>query len=338
MEKPFRIASTQEIPVGSRKLVDVDGARLAVFHLANGWVVIDNHCPHAGGPVAAGPLEGDLLTCPWHGEKFCLSDGRCQTTSTFALSRLQVEISDGQVWIDLRQLSQPLADGIQRYVVRHEPSGRMSRCGTTQSSDARRGDWVIVQTQRGLELAQVMKKIASTKHRLTGELLRLASKQDRNQAHLQRVEARELLERARSWLLDRGLNVTLLDAELLFDGITLILYVLEPAFESLGPAAVELGEVIGQRVQFESLSGTEIASSDSLDPELTPPQPGSGDTMKGPYERSKYDIRRVWECPVCQHRERSAGTVTFLICGCQKEVPRTQQRCMQLVEDAGRKS
>ena len=23
--------------------------------------------------------------------------------------------------------------------------------------------------------------------------------------------------------------------------------------------------------------------------------------MRGPYERLKYDLRRLWECPVCKH-------------------------------------
>jgi len=36
--------------------------------------------------------------------------------------------------------------------------------------------------------------------------------------------------------------------------------------------------------------------------------------MKGPYERLKYDLRRVWECPVCRARVRTGGNVTSLLC------------------------
>ncbi|MEZ6116916.1 MAG: hypothetical protein R3C28_10145 [Pirellulaceae bacterium] len=32
--------------------------------------------------------------------------------------------------------------------------------------------------------------------------------------------------------------------------------------------------------------------------------------MKGPYERLKYDGHRIWECPVCHHRERTSGDRT----------------------------
>ncbi|MFT5525968.1 MAG: hypothetical protein ACI9G1_001100 [Pirellulaceae bacterium] len=36
--------------------------------------------------------------------------------------------------------------------------------------------------------------------------------------------------------------------------------------------------------------------------------------MKGPYERSKYDFHRVWECPQCHQRERSTGGATYAFC------------------------
>jgi hypothetical protein len=38
--------------------------------------------------------------------------------------------------------------------------------------------------------------------------------------------------------------------------------------------------------------------------------------MKGPYERLKYDLRRLWECPQCKRRERTDGGATFRFCQC----------------------
>ncbi|MBM4002963.1 MAG: hypothetical protein FJ295_06685 [Planctomycetes bacterium] len=55
--------------------------------------------------------------------------------------------------------------------------------------------------------------------------------------------------------------------------------------------------------------------------------------MKGPYERLKYDGRRVWECPACQHRERTLGSVTFQFCKCQANEPAAQRRPMHLLEE-----
>lgn len=59
--------------------------------------------------------------------------------------------------------------------------------------------------------------------------------------------------------------------------------------------------------------------------------------MKGPYERLKYDLRRVWECPVCSHKERTTGAVTAQICGCQAKLPTAEQKPMRLIEDGPRR-
>lgn len=59
--------------------------------------------------------------------------------------------------------------------------------------------------------------------------------------------------------------------------------------------------------------------------------------MKGPYERLKYDMRRVWECPVCHHRTRSSGESVTSLCNCQKEVPGPKQVWMKLLEDGIRR-
>ena len=55
--------------------------------------------------------------------------------------------------------------------------------------------------------------------------------------------------------------------------------------------------------------------------------------MKGPDERLKYDLRRLWECPVCKRRERTAGSVTFRHCNCQMQKLDGKPIVMKLVED-----
>jgi hypothetical protein len=55
--------------------------------------------------------------------------------------------------------------------------------------------------------------------------------------------------------------------------------------------------------------------------------------MRGPYERLKYDLRRVWECPVCKRRERTPGTVTYRHCQCQMKQLDGRPVVMKLVED-----
>jgi hypothetical protein len=59
--------------------------------------------------------------------------------------------------------------------------------------------------------------------------------------------------------------------------------------------------------------------------------------MKGPYERLKYDLRRLWECPVCKRRERTPGTVTFRHCACGTKVEGGEPVVMQLIGDGAQR-
>jgi hypothetical protein len=55
--------------------------------------------------------------------------------------------------------------------------------------------------------------------------------------------------------------------------------------------------------------------------------------MKGPSERVKYDLRRLWECPMCKRRERTSFTVTFRHCQCQMKQLDGKPVVMKLVAD-----
>ena len=59
--------------------------------------------------------------------------------------------------------------------------------------------------------------------------------------------------------------------------------------------------------------------------------------MRGPYERLKYDLRRIWECPDCHHRERTEGSVTYLTCRCQRKKKIRDRVGMRLIEDGIRR-
>lgn len=59
--------------------------------------------------------------------------------------------------------------------------------------------------------------------------------------------------------------------------------------------------------------------------------------MKGPYERLKYDLRRLWQCPVCQRRERTSGAVTFRYCHCRMKQPDGKPVLMKLIADGVRR-
>ena len=47
------------------------------FIISKGIIsAIDGICPHQGGPLAEGLLEGTTVTCPWHGWQFDVCTGK----------------------------------------------------------------------------------------------------------------------------------------------------------------------------------------------------------------------------------------------------------------------
>jgi nitrite reductase (NADH) small subunit len=64
------------VPQREGRLVEIGGRQLAVFNLGERFVVIDNRCPHKGGPLSDGIVAGDSVVCPLHGWKVNLQTGR----------------------------------------------------------------------------------------------------------------------------------------------------------------------------------------------------------------------------------------------------------------------
>lgn len=61
-------------PDGTATVTD-SGLRLLVADQGNEVVALSDRCTHRGGPLHEGRIEGDCVTCPWHGSRFRLEDG-----------------------------------------------------------------------------------------------------------------------------------------------------------------------------------------------------------------------------------------------------------------------
>ncbi len=63
----------QDLEAG--KLVDAGGQSIAIFDLGGNYYAIENTCPHRGGPLAEGEMNGEEVICPWHGARFNIKTG-----------------------------------------------------------------------------------------------------------------------------------------------------------------------------------------------------------------------------------------------------------------------
>ena len=66
---------------------------------------MENRCLHRSGPVATGPLEGDILTCPWHGFQYNLVSGELLVDPAADLEMYPVIIRDGEIYLQVPDLA-----------------------------------------------------------------------------------------------------------------------------------------------------------------------------------------------------------------------------------------
>lgn len=66
----YRVSGTDDLPEGRVKTVTAGTRSIALTHYEGQYGAMDNHCPHQGGPLGEGSIEGCWLRCPWHGWDF----------------------------------------------------------------------------------------------------------------------------------------------------------------------------------------------------------------------------------------------------------------------------
>ncbi|MEP6753272.1 MAG: non-heme iron oxygenase ferredoxin subunit [Candidatus Dormiibacterota bacterium] len=97
-----RVGKSEDFPEGSLKLADAGGMAVMVVRLDGQLNAIADICTHAGGPLHEGKLDGDVVTCPWHGSRFCVRNGRALSgPATFDEPVLQVREDGGEVEVKL---------------------------------------------------------------------------------------------------------------------------------------------------------------------------------------------------------------------------------------------
>ena len=71
-----KILDLDELDEGRVTTVTVGRRVFAVTHHKGSYGCLDNACPHQGGPLGEGSIEGGWLRCPWHGYDYSPSTGK----------------------------------------------------------------------------------------------------------------------------------------------------------------------------------------------------------------------------------------------------------------------
>jgi nitrite reductase/ring-hydroxylating ferredoxin subunit len=91
------VATTHDIPAGQAKAYIVGDREIALFNVGGTYYAIENTCPHQGGPLAEGWLEGSVVTCPWHAWCFDVTTGAMTMGGFTSVDAYDVQVAGSTI-------------------------------------------------------------------------------------------------------------------------------------------------------------------------------------------------------------------------------------------------
>ena len=86
-----RVMDKAELPANQMIMVVVGGKEVLLANVAGSYYATANKCPHAGGSLAKGVLDGSVVACPKHGARFDLKTGKAVGGAKIAFMKMQVK-------------------------------------------------------------------------------------------------------------------------------------------------------------------------------------------------------------------------------------------------------
>ena len=103
----IRVALVEEFQIGKAKRIIINETAVAIYQVDGEFHAIEDTCPHAGGSLAFGKLEGHTVACPRHGAMFDVRTGRViSLPAVRGVKSYSVKVEDGVVYVS----SKPAGD------------------------------------------------------------------------------------------------------------------------------------------------------------------------------------------------------------------------------------
>ncbi len=97
MPNYIKVAKVNEVPPGTIREFQANGKVIALSNIEGKFYAIDNTCLHRGGPLGAGALEGEVVTCPWHGWEYKVSTGEAVFNPEIQVQKYDVKVEGDDI-------------------------------------------------------------------------------------------------------------------------------------------------------------------------------------------------------------------------------------------------
>ena len=99
------VAKLGELEEGKGKKIAINnGQELALFKISGKVYAIQENCPHQGGPLSDGEVEGTVVMCPWHGMTYDLTTGKAAPEAwnhDFNVKTYNVKVEGDNVMVEI---------------------------------------------------------------------------------------------------------------------------------------------------------------------------------------------------------------------------------------------
>ena len=102
MSEWVRLTTKSKLPViGEAKEFDCNGKMICVANVNGDISALDNVCPHRGGPLGQGTIDGEKIICPWHGWMINARTGAIENNDVAKQLMYPIQIDGEEVKISI---------------------------------------------------------------------------------------------------------------------------------------------------------------------------------------------------------------------------------------------
>ena len=95
------VTKVKDLKEGQAKVASAGGKDVALFNVDGKFHACENTCPHKGGPLGEGMLDGDVVTCPWHGWRFNVKTGVSPVNPAAKINTLKTKVEGDKVLVEV---------------------------------------------------------------------------------------------------------------------------------------------------------------------------------------------------------------------------------------------
>lgn len=96
-----KVAKASDLTPGNALRVEANGQEVALYNVDGKYYATSNICPHQGGPLGEGMLEGPNVVCPWHAWVFDVTTGQSPVNPRAKIPCYQVKVEGADVFVSV---------------------------------------------------------------------------------------------------------------------------------------------------------------------------------------------------------------------------------------------